>query len=114
MQAPALLWGRYQAYSRDLFALAQKESDKKILLFFQDTTCATCRDTTLNIIRTMNKVPGVKSIGFKVQKGMDLDLEKKYAVKKAGTLLLLMGDKELARKEGAIGEAELLGWIKGK
>lgn len=110
--APTLLWGRYQEYSAEFFALAKKETDKKILLFFQDGTCATCRETTYRIIRTMNKIPGGKSIGFKVRMGMDFALEKKYSIKKSGTIVLLSGEKEIARREGNVSEEELVSWMK--
>lgn len=107
-----IIWGRYQDYHKDNVDTAMNNADKKFLIYSYSPSCIECRKSTLAIIKAFNTLKKTDVIGFRLTLGQDLAFEKEHKMTVPGTLVLMKGTEELARKKGELTEADILGLLK--
>ncbi|MFN7160581.1 MAG: thioredoxin family protein [Candidatus Gracilibacteria bacterium] len=110
-KATNILWGRYQDYNKSNVDSLIESGDKKFLVYTYSPTCTDCRKTTLSIIKAFSFMKRTDILGFKYTPEQDRDFEKAHNLK-VGTLVVMKGNEEIARKEGIVTEEEIISMLK--
>lgn len=110
-KATNLLWGRYQDYNKSNVDAIAESGERKFLVYVYSPTCTECRNSTLSIIKAFSNMKREDIAGFKYTLGQDKAFEKDRNLK-VGTLIVMKGKEELARKDGTITEEEVTALLK--
>ncbi len=101
----------WTAYDPAAFETA-KRSDKIVLLQFQDRDCTACTEQDKVLSRIFWGSARTDWMGFQVDLVRNADVARSFGVSGRSTLVLLKGNREVARTVGVIQETELSAFLR--